>query len=94
VLRVTRGVPAAPDNEPAKLKTLGHVAHWAFYAVLAAMAFPGSTAWFFDVRQATQAHNILKEVLLVLIALHILAVIFHRIVLKNNVMRRMLQPAN
>jgi len=94
VLRVTRGVPAAPDNEPAKLKTLGHVAHWAFYAVLAAMAFTGSMAWFFDVTQAAQAHNILKVVLLALIALHILAVIFHRIVLKNNVMRRMLQPAN
>lgn len=37
VLRLTRGVPAAPENEPAPLKTLSHIAHWAFYAVLAAM---------------------------------------------------------
>ncbi|CAM5549966.1 cytochrome b/b6 domain-containing protein [Frigidibacter albus] len=93
VLRVTRGVPASPENEPAKLKTLSHVAHWAFYAVLAGMAVSGSAAWFGDVTQAAQVHNILKVVLLALIVLHVLAVIFHRIVLKNNVMRRMIRPA-
>ena len=93
VLRLTRGVPAAPENEPAPLKTLSHIAHWAFYAVLAAMAVTGSLAWFADVTQAAQAHNVLKVVLLALIALHVLAVPFHRLVLTNNVMRRMIRPA-
>ena len=41
---------------------------------------------------AAQAHNILKVALLALIALHVLAVPFHRIVLKNNVMLRMIRP--
>ena len=67
--------------------------HWAFYAVLAAMAVTGSLAWFADVTPAAQAHNVLKVVLLALIVLHVLAVPFHRLVLKNNVMRRMIRPA-
>lgn len=93
VLRLRRGVPAVPENEPAPLKTLSQIAHWAFYAVLAAMSVTGSLAWFGDVTQAAQAHNVLKVVLLALIALHVLAVPFHRLVLKNNVMRRMIRPS-
>jgi cytochrome b561 len=93
VLRLSRGAPLAPENEPAPLKTMSHVAHWAFYAVLAAMAVTGSLAWFGDVTQAAQAHNVLKVVLLALVALHVLAVPFHHLVLKNNVMRRMIRPA-
>jgi cytochrome b561 len=92
VLRLTRGAPPPPENEPAPLKTLSHIAHWAFYAVLAAMAVSGSLAWFADVPQGAQAHNVLKVMLLALIVLHVLAVPFHRLVLKNNVMRRMIRP--
>lgn len=93
VLRLRRGAPPPPENEPAPLKTLSHIAHWAFYAVLAAMSVTGLLAWFADVTPAAQAHNVLKVVLLVLIALHVLAVPFHRLVLKNNVMQRMIRPA-
>lgn len=94
VLRLKRGVPAPPENEPATLKTLSLVAHWAFYAVLAAMAVTGSLAWFGDLSQAAQAHNVLKMVLLALTALHVMAVPFHRVFLKSNVMRRMIRPAD
>jgi cytochrome b561 len=94
VLRLRRGAPLPPENEPAPLKALSHVAHWAFYAVLAAMSVTGLIAWFGDVTPATQAHNVLKVVLLALVALHVLAVPFHRIVLKNNVMQRMIRPAH
>ncbi|MBO6886136.1 MAG: cytochrome b/b6 domain-containing protein [Marivita sp.] len=94
VLRLRRGAPLPPENEPAPLKALSHVAHWAFYAVLAAMSVTGLIAWFGDVTPAAQAHNVLKVVLLALVALHVLAVPFHRIVLKNNVMQRMIRPAH
>lgn len=93
VLRLRRGVPPPPENEPTPLKTLSHVAHWAFYAVLAAMSVTGLLAWFADVTPAAQAHNVLKVMLLALIALHVLAVPFHRLVLNNNVMQRMIRPS-
>jgi cytochrome b561 len=48
--------------------------------------------WFGDIAAAAQAHNVLKIVLLAMIALHVLAVPFHKIVLKNNVMQRMVRP--
>mgnify|MGYP001765997875 CR=1 FL=1 len=91
-LRLRRGVPATPANEPAVLATLAHVAHWAFYAVLAALSVTGVLAWFGGVAAAAQAHNLLKVVLLALIAAHVLAVPFHSVVLKNDVMRRMIRP--
>ena len=92
VLRLKRGAPPPPENEPGPLKTLSHVAHWAFYALIAAMSVTGLMAWFGDIVVAAQVHNVLKVALLALIALHVLAVPFHRLVLKNNVMVRMIRP--
>ncbi len=90
-LRLRRGAPSAPDNEPMPLKILSHVVHWVFYALLTAMSVTGAVAWFLEQGTAAQAHNVLKTVLLGLIVLHVLAVPFHRIVLKNNVMKRMVR---
>lgn len=92
-LRLTHGTPLPPDNEPAPLKALSHVAHWAFYAVLAIMSVSGALAWFADLTVAAQVHNVFKVILLALVALHVLAIPFHRIVLKNNVMIRMIRSA-
>lgn len=91
-LRLKRGAPPPPENEPGPLKTLSHVAHWAFYVLIAAMSVTGLAAWFGDVVVAAQIHNVLKVALLALIVLHVLAVPFHRLVLKNNVMVRMIRP--
>lgn len=92
-LRLTRGAPPPPENEPGPLKAVSHVAHWGFYALLAALSVSGLLAWFGSVGGAAQAHNVLKVALLALIVLHVLAVPFHRVVLKNNVMARMIRPA-
>lgn len=91
-LRLKRGAPPPPENEPAALKVLSRIAHWAFYVLLAAMAVTGGLAWFGDVVQAAQAHNLFKVALLALIVLHIVAVPFHKIVLKNNLMVKMIRP--
>lgn len=61
--------------------------------ILAAMSVSGGLMWFADVQVAAQAHNALKIVLLALILLHVLAIPFHKLVLKNNVMQRMIRPA-
>lgn len=90
-LRLRLGAPSAPDNEHMPLKILSHVVHWVFYALLTAMSVTGAVAWFLEQGTAAQAHNVLKTVLLGLIVLHVLSVPFHRIVLKNNVMKRMVR---
>lgn len=92
-LRLRHGAPPPPENEPAVLKTLSHLVHWAFYGLIAALSVTGLAAWFGDLVVAAQAHSVLKMALIALIALHLLAIPFHRIVLKNNVLARMLRPA-
>ncbi|MBN9581150.1 MAG: cytochrome b/b6 domain-containing protein [Afipia sp.] len=94
VLRLRRGAPPPPENEPTVLKSLAHMAHWAMYLVLAALSVTGLLAWFGGVTAAAQAHNLLKVVLLLLVAVHVLAVPFHLLILKNNVMQRMIRYAN
>ncbi|MEW9616517.1 cytochrome b/b6 domain-containing protein [Shinella sp. S4-D37] len=93
LLRLRHGAPPPPENEPGPLKVVSQVAHWSFYAVLAALSISGLAAWFGAIHGAALAHNVLKVALLALIVLHMLAVPFHHIVLKNNVMARMLRPA-
>lgn len=93
VLRRRRGAPPPPANEPAPLKALSRAAHAGFYALLALMSVSGGAAWFGGVAAAAEVHELLKALLMALIALHVLAVPFHRLVLKNNVMQRMLRPA-
>ncbi|MFS8039382.1 cytochrome b [Xanthobacter sp. AM11] len=91
-LRATRGVPPLPESEHPALHLLAQVTHLAFYGVLIALSVSGALAWFADVRLAAGAHTVLKVVLLALIALHVLAVIFHQSVLKTGVMQRMVRP--
>ena len=93
VLRLRHGTPPPPENEPAPLKALSHVAHWGFHVILLAMVMTGLLAWFGDLVPAAEAHEILKAILLALVALHVLAILFHRFVLKNDVMRRMIRPS-
>jgi cytochrome b561 len=93
-LRLTRGTPLPPENEPAGLGKLAHVVHWGFYAVLAGMSVTGGLAWFGGLATAAEVHEAGKAVLLAMIALHVAAVPFHRFVLKNNVMARIVRPAS
>ena len=69
------------------------MAHWGFHVILLAMVMTGLLAWFGDLVPAAEAHEILKAILLALVALHVLAIPFHRFVLKNDVMRRMIRPS-
>ena len=49
-------------------------------------------AWFGGVAPAAQAHNVLKVVLLGLVALHVGAALYHHLILKHDVLRRMICP--
>ncbi|MGP9811173.1 cytochrome b [Rhodopseudomonas sp. NSM] len=92
VLRAKLGTPSPPEDEPAPMRTIAQFSHASFYVVLAAMSVSGVIAWFGDVAPAAQLHNLLKLVLLGLIALHVLAALLHHVVLKTDVMRRMVRP--
>lgn len=90
VLKSQRAAPPPPDNEPALLKLAGQLAHWSLYGLLAAMSISGMAAWFGGLEAAAAAHGVLKILLIALIGLHALAVIFHHLILKNPILKRMI----
>jgi cytochrome b561 len=90
VLRIKRGAPQPSEGENAALKFAATMAHYSLYVVLIGMSVSGALVWFADIQQADQVHNLLKGALLALIALHVLAVLFHHFVHKTPVLGRML----
>lgn len=65
----------------------GHVPHFLgwFYFPMPGISLNEQLAG-----QAFQVHNTLAIILIVLVSLHVLAALFHHIVLKDNVLKRML----
>ncbi len=92
VLRQTRGVPAPPETEPAPLRMLGHLGHLALYALMIALPLSGLAAWFGGIAAAAELHEAMKAALMALVALHVLAALWHQFWLKDGLMARMKQP--
>jgi cytochrome b561 len=88
-LRVTRGVPPPPPDEPRLLHYLAEAVHAAIYLLLFLMPITGSAAWFYDWELAADAHEVLQTGLLGAIGLHISGALFQHFVLRSNVLIRM-----
>lgn len=91
-LRLTRGVPLAPEAEPAALRKAAHLGHLALYALMIGMPLSGMAAWFGGIEVAAQAHQVMRIVLLALVAVHVLAALWHQFWLKDGLMVRMKRP--
>jgi cytochrome b561 len=72
-------------------RALAKTTHQGLYALMILMPISGSLAWFGGVDLAAQGHNILKIVLLALVALHVVGVLYHHLVLKDGLINRMLR---
>ena len=88
-LRISHGAPA-PVPGPKLQELVAKSIHGLFYLLLIAAPISGSVAWFLGVREAGAAHHLMKPVLIVLIVLHVAAALYHKFVLKDGVMERML----
>ncbi len=93
-LRVTRGAPPAPAEEPRPLRLLAAATHGLLYLLLLAVPLSGLAAWFGGVGTAADAHEVLKTALMLIVFLHIAGALYQRFVLKNDVVSRMLRPAD
>ena len=90
VLRFTRGVPHAPEGTHRLLKLAGDVGHVALYGLMIALPVSGLLAFFGGIDSMAELHaEVLKTLLWVLIALHVLAALFHHFVLKDGLLNRM-----
>lgn len=90
-LRLTRGVPAAPTDEPAVLRFLASATHMALYAVMLIMPISGSLAWFGGLEIAKAGHNFGKMVMVAFVLLHVAGAIYQHFFLKTDAVRRMIR---
>ncbi|CUH82470.1 cytochrome b [Tropicibacter naphthalenivorans] len=87
-LRARRSV--SPAIEVNKLQgILAKLTHVGLYALMILMPISGLVAWFGGVETAAQGHNVLKIVLLALIALHVAGAVYHQFVLRDGTLARM-----
>lgn len=91
-LRVRRGAPPPPEGGPALLDLGATLAHWALYALMVLIPVSGLVAWFGGVGAAGEAHEVLTNLLLALVGLHVAAALWHQFGLKDNLLLRMMRP--
>ncbi|WP_108482040.1 cytochrome b [Oceaniglobus ichthyenteri] len=87
-LRARRGVPVAIESTRIQ-GILAKLTHVGLYALMILMPVSGAVAWFGGVQLAAQGHNIMKVILLALIALHIVGALYHQFVLRDGTLARM-----
>ena len=91
-LRMTRGAPAPPADEPKLLQLAAEGVHLLIYALLLSLPLTGAVAWFAGIEASATVHEWLKNVLLAAIALHVGGALFQHFVRRSDVLMRMLSP--
>ena len=91
-LRLTRGVPPPPATGARPLRLAAHVAHWALYALMVLFPVTGLLAWFGGLAQLAEVHQAMKPVAVLLILLHLVAALWHQLMVKDNLLSRMKTP--
>lgn len=91
VLRITRGAPEAPAAS-ALMMQAAKWGHWALYAVMLLAPISGLLAWYGGVATAAEVHELFKPVLIVLIAGHVVAALYHQFIRKDGLLLRMRRP--
>ena len=89
VLRLGRGVPAAPEGLSKPMVLAGEAGHWALYAVMFAAPISGLLAWYGGVLSAAEVHEVFKPIIIILVVLHVAAALWHHFVRKDGLLNRM-----
>lgn len=87
-LRARHGVPPALEANRVQA-TLAKLTHIGLYGLMVLMPLSGAVAWFGGVTAAAQGHNVMKLLLLALIALHVIGALYHQFVLRDGTLARM-----
>src|SRR5690606_9859286 len=93
-LRLIRGVPAAPKDDPLPIRLLADAIHWLIYALLIALPLAGGTAWLAGISPAADVHEFLSDILLYAIVLHVGGALFQHFIRRSDVLIRMLRPGD
>ena len=88
-VRLTRGAPPPPADNPALVTWAGILNHLALYLLMFAMPLTGAIAWFGFSDIAAELHEFGRPILIALIALHVFGALVEHLVLGQNTLLRM-----
>lgn len=91
-LRLTRGAPALPADEPRLVQIVAHAVHGMLYLLIIVVPLAGLVAWFGQNREVAELHEQAKPVFILLVGLHVLAGLWHHFVRRNGLLLRMRRP--
>ncbi|MFV0492435.1 MAG: cytochrome b [Pseudorhodobacter sp.] len=89
LLRALRGAPAPETGLMGRAASLTHIA---LYLLMILVPFSGAMAWFGGVQEAGDMHELLVNLLMIVVLAHAVAALFHHYILKDGVMRRIMRP--
>ncbi|MBD8890662.1 cytochrome b [Roseibium litorale] len=88
-IRHRQGVPT-PLPSSAWQEQAAKWTHVLFYALLLITPLTGLAAWFLDIHLAGEFHELMKPVFILLIVIHVGATLWHQVVLKDGILKRMM----
>jgi len=91
VLRHTEGTPPPPKQHPA-LEWLASAVHVGLYLDLIGAALVGLAAYFWLPQLAGLHRLMVRQILLALFALHFVGALWHRFVVRDDVVTRIIRP--
>ncbi len=92
MLRVSRGVPDAPHSDSVLITKAAEWGHLALYAVMFLVPVTGLVGWYGGVEQVVELHGWAKPVVIILVAGHTAAALYHQFWLKDGLLLRMKRP--
>ena len=90
-LHFRRGAPEPPQAS-ALMMAAAKSGHWALYAVMLLAPMTGLAAWYGGVATAAEVHELFKPVIIVLVAGHVAAALYHQFIRKDGLLLRMKRP--
>lgn len=91
-IRLNRGAPALPAGGSKVTDAIAKLTHLGLYAILVLIPTSGLVAWFGAVDLAGEAHEVIFNLGVALVVLHVAGAVYHQFVLKDGLMERMKRP--
>lgn len=88
-VRLGRGAPALPPVGHPLAERVAKLTHIGLYALVVAIPAAGVVAWFLGLDAAGEAHEVLFNLLVALVGLHVAGALYHHFVLKDGLIWRM-----
>lgn len=88
IVRLRKGAPEEPAGHPV-VKLVSKVVHLGLYFVMIALPLAGIAAWFGGIKEAAEGHEILFNLGMILLALHVGGALYHQFIVKDNLLARM-----